>query len=63
MNNAERLRNELLQRFPTIDSPRSVFMEDDPTRTRIVLHQAAKQVGIMITTRIIGNALIVWRMK
>lgn len=63
MNNAERLRNELLQRFPTIDSPRSVFVEDDPTRTRIVLHQAAAKLNMMITTRIIGNALIVWRMK
>jgi hypothetical protein len=63
MNNAERLRNELLQRFPTIESPRSVFVEDDPRRTRIVLHQAASQLNMMITTRIIGPDLIVWRMK
>jgi hypothetical protein len=63
MNETERLRNELQQRFPTIDSPRSVFVEPHPQRVRIVLHQIAAVWGWMITTRIIDGQLYVWRMK
>lgn len=63
MNNTERLRDELRQRLPTVDSPRSVFAETDPQRARIVLHQIATNWGWMITTRIIDGALYVWRMK
>lgn len=63
MNETERLRNELKQRLPTIDSPRSVFVEANPQRARIVLHQIATNWGWMITTRIIDGALHVWRMK
>jgi hypothetical protein len=64
MSEIQRLRDELLQRFPTIEAPRSVFVETEPKRTQVVLHQAAAQLGMMITTRIIDDgALTVWRIK
>lgn len=59
----ERLRNELKQRLPTVDSPRTVFEEPNPTQARVVLHQIATNWGWMITTRIIDGAIYVWRMK
>jgi hypothetical protein len=63
MNYALRMREELLLRFPATDSPKSIFVEPDPKKAQVILLQAARDMGMTISTRIIDGDLHVWRMK
>jgi hypothetical protein len=61
MTYVEHMTRELLQRFPREDSPPTVFTENDPVRTRMILHHAAPRAKMEIKTSIVNGQLTVWR--